>query len=925
MAAFDDLLALSGPNSGFIRDLYELYEKDPSLVGKTWADLFEKFSDKTSGYKNGSANGHTNGYEPRAVATATISNERSPVSALTLELQERVQKLVSCYRNYGHLLAEINPLTQGVCPLPKAEDLHVSFNDEELRTVVRTGGLLGKQSSTVEEVLADLKSAYCGTIGFEYTHLISEEERLWLQVRIESGRKAYSAERRIRAFQKLVEAEQFESQLHTKYVGQKRFSLQGGETLIPILDTIIDRCGDVGIKEVVMGQAHRGRLNVLVNIAGKPIEDLFNEFEDQAVYSVLGSGDVKYHKGYRHRVQTTSGAEVHTTFAPNPSHLEFVDPVVEGIARAKQDLVHKYDRVSVLPLLMHGEAAFVGQGVVTETLNLSRVDGYATGGTLHVVINNQIGFTTNPVDARSTVYSTDFAKAVQAPIFHVNGEDVDACLWIAELALDFRVAFKKDVVIDMYCFRKLGHNEGDDPSFTQPQAYAEISQKKNVAQLYGQRLIEDGILTESEVKGAFERYAQSFKDSYAAKKPKLLGEACPVYGRLRVPTPPTGVEKSQLEIIADTLINYPSSFTPHQKLTGILEKRVQTLQQGKGIDWGFAEALAYGSLLLQGINVRLSGQDCGRGTFSHRHLALSDVAKLDRYYPLNKLNADGRTSARFEVINSTLSEAAVIGFEFGYSSVAPQSLVMWEAQFGDFANGAQVHIDQFIASSEVKWDQLSGLVLLLPHGFEGQGSEHSSARLERFLQLSAEGNMVVCYPSNARQIFHLLRRQGLMEIKRPLVVMTPKSLLRLPDATSAVEEFTAGQFEPVIEDDILTDSEPAHVVLLSGKIYYEVAAAIKKQSGPSVKLIRLEQLHPFPQFELKKALKDIRTKSFFWVQEEPQNMGAWSYLEPYLKGKLEINPIYIGRPAAASPATGSHKYHGIEQGRILNELLSYLK
>ena len=921
MGSLDDLLSVSGSNSGFVQELYELYEKDPSLVGTQWAELFSTIN------SNGHSNGHALAYGSNGDGHKADPLESGPISTNALDLQSRVSRLIDAYRRLGHLKAKINPLSHGVMQLPESPELDVDrlhFSSNELATSLRCEGLSGRDLMPVSEVIETLTASYCGSVGFEFAHLTSEEERVWLQSHIEKTRPPFTVEQKKRAFQKLVEAEEFEAQLHKKYVGQKRFSLQGGETLIPMLDFILDESGRLGVKEVVMGKAHRGRLNVLCNIVGKPIEDLFTEFEDQSLYSVLGAGDVKYHKGYRSTYHATSGALVKMMLAPNPSHLEFVNPVVEGIVRAKQDLEYQSDRAVVLPVLMHGDAAFVGQGVVPETLNLSRVEGYKTGGTIHIIINNQIGFTTNPEEGRSSTYSSEWAKAVQAPIFHVNGENVEASLWVSRLALEFRLKFQRDVVIDLYCYRKYGHNEGDDPSFTQPLAYAEIQAKKSVPHLYGDYLVASGVYTPEERDGAFTEYATRFQSAHNARDVKSIGEACPMFGRLRIPTPSTGVKKDILKKIAKTLVTYPEGFKPHPKLQAILEKRVKTLDEGQGIDWGFAEALAYGSLVLDGHPVRLSGQDCGRGTFSHRHLLLSDYENGARFSPLTELS-DANSPVRFEVINSTLSEAAVLGFEFGYSATAPKSLVLWEAQFGDFANGAQVYMDQFISSSEVKWDQLSGVTLLLPHGFEGQGPEHSSARLERYLQLCAEGNMVVCYPSNAAQQFHLLRRQGLLELKRPLVVMTPKSLLRLPDACGSVDAFTSGQFEPVLEDTFVEKGEPYHVVMLTGKVYYDVIGALKKLKKPSVKVIRIEQLHPFPQFELKRALKGLNPKSFIWVQEEPQNMGAWTYLESYLREKFEQEPIYVGRSASASPATGSAKHHAAEQQRILQELLALVE
>lgn len=936
-----DLGLLFGANSGYVEELYALYKDDPALVGDTWANYFIKLDNElvaNGEHRQISENGHqvtttkvTNGHSSfqspvPSIGEVTRENIKSVVDN---RLQDKVYRLINTFRSFGHLKARINPLSKGVMSLPQSEDLDpmfFGFTDSDMESEVSCDGFQSKSRMELRTLIEELRRVYCGSVGFEFNHLLSEEERNWLQSRIES-RFAHgyglSTDLKLRKLKVLVEAETFEAELHKKYVGHKRFSLEGGETLLPVLDTALDEASQRGVKEAVLGMAHRGRLNVLVHTAGKPLEDVFNEFEDQSIYSALGSGDVKYHLGYESIFNGSRGQELKVSLACNPSHLEFVDPVLEGMVRAKQDLKYDGERLSVLPILMHGDAAVIGQGVVYETLNLSQVGGYRTGGTLHIVINNQIGFTTNPEESRSSVYCTDMAKGFQIPIFHVNAEDVEAACWVTRLALEFRQRYQRDVFVDIYCWRKYGHNEGDDPSFTQPLSYSEIKSKPSLAKTYSLKLKEEGIIDQSGIDRYYTEYKQRFENAQNRKIPKVQGEACPVHGRLRVPTPDTGVEKKVLERVASTLLDYPENFVIHPKLKQILEKRVLSLTEGSGIDWGFAEALAYGSLMLQGVNIRLSGQDSGRGTFSHRHLALNNYEKPETYLPLSQLEEQVGVGC-FEVYNSTLSEAGVLGFEYGYSLDAKKSLVLWEGQFGDFANGAQVHIDQFIASGEAKWHQLSGVVMLLPHGYEGQGPEHSSARLERFLQLCGEGNMVVCYPSTAAQNFHLLRRQGVMEIKRPLVVMTPKSLLRLPDATSKINELVSGRFETVLEDDIGTKDKEAHVVMVAGKIYYDLIGELRKSPKGRIKVLRIEQLYPFPQFEIKKLLKDIKIKSIIWAQEEPQNMGAWSYIEPYIRGKLESSPIYVGRAVAASPATGSGKAHAREQSTIVREVLAHV-
>ncbi len=915
-----------GPNAGLVEELYQLYLSDPSLVGGNWADFFSKQLPGQA--PNGTAqvqNGKQHVVAPK-VGSNLSGNATQSAGRQDLELAAKIFVLISSYRALGHLRARINPLTKGLLAAPKVHELDPSYlglTPDDLERSVFCFGFGTQQQQPLKHLLDELQQVYSSSIGFEYEHIRSLEQREWLRQRIESAPRAkFSREQRLTQLEKLIAAEEFENQLHKKYVGQKRFSLQGGETLIAMLEHALEHGVQQGVKEAVIGMAHRGRLNVLSNTVGKPLADIFTEFEDQALYSVLGSGDVKYHKGYT-SLRTFAAGSLRVALCPNPSHLEFVNPVTEGAVRARQDLYHHAERGLVLPILLHGDAAFAGQGVVYETINYAAVAGYKTGGTLHVVINNQIGFTTNPEDARSTRYCTDMARGVEIPVFHVNAEDVEAACWVTGLALEFRQKFGRDVIIDLYCYRKYGHNEADDPSFTQPLAYSEIREKQTAATIYAAQLERVGLIEAGYLEQLRAQYIKSFSDAQAATKKTLFGEACSMIGRLRIPTPETGVPLAQLEKVAKTLVSYPTDFTPHPKLKTILEKRVQTLTQGTGIEWGFAEVLAFGSLVLEGRRVRLSGQDCGRGTFSQRHILLNNYEQPERYCPLSALAPEGST-AGFEVHNSTLSEAGIIGFEFGYSAEAKDALVCWEGQFGDFANAGQVAIDQFLASSEAKWDQLCGLVLLLPHGYEGQGPEHSSARLERFLQLAGEGNMVVTYPTSAAQHFHLLRRQGIMQMKRPLVVMTPKSLLRLPEACSTAQELTTGQFQTIIDEKIGSGTSK-QLVLLTGKIYYEVKAALEAAGLKGLRLVRVEQLYPFPQYELRKALKDEKFAGVYWVQEEPQNMGAWSYIEPYLRGKLGFEAQYIGRPAAASPSGGSHKRHLVEQQQIVESLLGHVR
>jgi len=740
--------------------------------------------------------------------------------------------------------------------------------------------------------------------------------------RIEGAQTQYSEAQAAQFLKALVAAETFEGELHRKFVGAKRFSLQGGDALIPMFELLCERAAQAGIARVVTGMAHRGRLSILANCLGKPFEVIFSEFEDRSIHSVIGAGDVKYHMGYETERLYEGGKKLALTLAPNPSHLEAVNPVVEGIARAYQDLEFAGERKAVLPVLIHGDAAMIGQGVVWETFNLSLVAGYKTGGTVHIVINNQVGFTTDPTDARSTIYCTEPAKAFEAPVLHVNGEDVEACARAIELALEFRNQFAKDVVIDLICYRKYGHNEGDDPSFTQPVLYSEVREKRPLLEIYAvMRGAEFGADRASNMVSEFKAV---FNAAQERQSKSMIGDACALFGKPRFAAKDTGVSLERLTQVAELLCSHPEDFKSNSKLMQILQKRVDSLRADSGIDWGLAEGLAFGSLVQDGVNVRLSGQDCGRGTFSHRHLMLIDIDTLGRKHSV--LEPLASSKARFDVVNSVLSEFAVMGFEFGYSTIAKNSLVMWEAQFGDFANGAQTVIDQFLVCSEVKWGQLSGLTLLLPHGYEGQGPEHSSARLERYLQLSADSNITVCNPTQPSQYFHMLRRQAHSVVKRPLVVMTPKSLLRSPAAASKVAEFTSGQFSEILVDEFGPGAKPALNVLCSGKVFYDLAAALQKATQEKtlkarVVVARLEQIYPFPTEALQKALKGSSKVQTLWVQEEPQNMGAWNFVRSFLE-ELGIEATYVGRAPSASTATGSGKRHTKEQQQIVDAVLA---
>ena len=900
-----------GENAGYLAELYQLYLSDPSLVDPAWAEFFR--SGDLTGVPNGQVNGRVNGHAHAAEARPATANALG-------------DKLVDAFRAYGHTAAHVSPLGAGGMKPENPVELQLSYHGEtrEPSQVALSAFSFGDRSySSCDQLIRDLKHTYCGAIGFEIAHLTKAHERSWLQSRIEGKVPLFSADEKRQILKDLIRAELFESELHRKYVGTKRFSLEGNDTLIPMLSTVASSAAQAGVKGIVCGMAHRGRLNVLANSIGKPLSMIFAEFEDKTVATIAGAGDVKYHLGWETK-RAPNGAEIEISIVPNPSHLEFVNPVVEGIVRALQDKNDRDNCGAYLPLAMHGDAAFAGQGIVFETINYSGIGGYYTGGTLHIVINNQIGFTTTPDESRSTRYCTDLAKGVDCPVFHVNAEDPEAACWLTQLALEYRMAFGKDVIIDLIGHRKHGHNEGDDPSFTQPQTYAEVKGKKVIWQHYAERLVASGVLSQSDVDAEVETYKGEFAAASEVVATSLGSEACGIHGRLEVPCGDTGVNKETLLTIARSLTQWPEGFKPHPKLQKIIEKRVETVEAGEGIEWGVAEALAFGSLVLEGHSVRLSGQDCCRGTFSHRHLVLDDYEARRTFSPLVELAQRENASGVFEVYNSSLSEASVLGFEFGYSATNRDALVMWEGQFGDFANGAQVIIDQFITSSESKWGQLSGVVMMLPHGYEGQGPEHSSARLERYLQMCAEGNMRVCYPSTAAQHFHLMRRQGLSEIKRPLIIMTPKSLLRLPAAMSSLSDMMKGSFKPVLETDLSGKKGCKNLVFMSGKVGHDVQAALQGAEKVPARLIRVEELYPFPQGEVARILKETGATNAFWVQEEPQNMGAWSYVAPLLRESLGFDPMYIGRPASAATATGSSKHHALEQKAILSELLARL-
>ena len=846
-----------------------------------------------------------------------------------------VLQLINAYRVRGHLIADFDPL--GSEPTYHAEldpatyGLTIWDLDREFLTgTLMSDGDEPQRVATLRQILETLRQTYCGKIGCEFMNIQIPEQKRWLQLRMEptGNRWELDEQTRLGALKRLVEAEEFEHFLHARFVGHKRFSIEGAESAMVILDQILNRAANTGVQEAVIGMSHRGRLNMLANIVGKPMDGIFAEFEGLDPDSTQGSGDVKYHLGASGVRHSPEGREIKVSVAFNPSHLEAVDPVAEGITRPKQDRLGDVKRERVIPLLVHGDAAFAGQGVVAETLNLSQLEGYTTGGTIHLVINNQIGFTTNPDEARSTPYSTDVARMVQAPIFHVNGDDPEACIRAAQMAYDYRQAFKRDVVIDMFCYRRHGHNEGDDPSYTQPILYRKIKQHPSVATLYSERLVREAFVDDEQVavirSEVLARLNEAYDQAKKTESPLQAQDLSAVDPEEIVRPAHTAVDRAAIEQIIDSITTFPDSFHVHPKLESGLKKRREILN-GAPMDWATAETLAFGSLVLDGTPVRLSGQDSSRGTFSQRHLELVDSENEDRYVPLQHLAAN---QARFDVIDSSLSEYAVMGFEFGYSVADPLTLVLWEAQFGDFANGAQIMIDQFIASAESKWGQPSGLVLLLPHGYEGQGPEHSSARIERFLQLCAEDNMQVVNCSTPAQYFHVLRRQmnggpDRRGVRKPLIIFTPKRMLRHHKAVSRIDDLIAGQFHEVLDDASgLEPDRVARVLMCSGQIYYDLAAAREERKLTNVAIVRMEQMYPFATSGVRVILSRYPlTSEVVWVQEEPRNMGAWRFVEEQMQPILADSKRairYVGRAAGASPSTGSLKRHQQEQAEIVD-------
>ena len=918
-------------NEALIDDNYERWRHNPQSVGADWAAFFEGFElGCAKPPKNGAAPAAANGAAPAAAPELTGTGIENT------SFETRVEGLVYSYRTLGHLEAKLDPLATGERRTPLLSLKELGFTEADLDRPVSSRFFRDGKSMKLREMLAELRDIYSDTIGAEFMHIQNPRIRNWVRERLENRGDWAKHDGPLQKdiLRKLVKGEEFERFLHTKYQGNKRFSLEGGEALLVALETVLKNCPKHGVKEIVMGMAHRGRLNVLANFLHKPLGMIFNEFSENYVPdSVGGSGDVKYHLGYQTTRHPAEGYDVEVHLAANPSHLEAVDPVVQGKARARQRVLGDTERrKAVIPLLVHGDAAFIGQGVVAETFNLSQLPGYSTGGTVHIVVNNQIGFTTLPKDARSTEYCTDMAKMVDAPIFHVNGEDPLAVMQVAEFAADFRQEFGRDVVIDIYCYRRHGHNELDEPTFTQPSLYKQIGGHPLLSEIFSQEILKLGAVSADEVAqikaealAELEAALSEVKAKQSAKangdpKKELAGSTAiyqPPYSHEPADTAITG---ETLEKIVTALTTVPEGFRILPKLRRILlERRKKVWQEGGPYDWGYAEALAFGSLLLEGTPVRLSGQDCRRGTFSHRLSVIYDEVTRDRHIPLNNLGPD---QAKFCVYNSPLSEYAVLGFDYGYSMDYPSMLCLWEAQFGDFSNGAQIIIDQFISSAESKWQRPSSIVMLLPHGYEGQGPEHSSARLERFLQLCAEDNMQVCNLTTPAQYFHVLRRQIHRGYRKPLIIMTPKSLLRLEAAVSTTEDFTNSRFYEILEGPAPKDPKKVdRVIFCSGKVYYDLLA-YRETNGLTDRtaLIRVEQLYPLYGEKLQKLTAPYKNaKHFVWCQEEPQNMGAWFFIA-YRLADLMGRPItYAGRRPAASPAVGSTTVHKREQAALVKD------
>ncbi|MEM9010542.1 MAG: 2-oxoglutarate dehydrogenase E1 component [Pseudomonadota bacterium] len=965
---------LQGSNAAYVEQLYARYASDPSSVDASWQAFFEGLGDKAQEAQKG-ASGPSwarSDWPPapsgelisaldgqwEEVATKTEAVVRAAAAEQRIEItgdqvkqavldSMRALMLIRAYRIRGHLAADLDPLRlREPEEHPELDPATYGFTEADMDRPIFLDNVLGLETASMREILALVKRTYCGTFALQYMHISNPEESGWLKERIEGYGKeiAFTKRGRKAILNKLVEAEGFEKFLHVKYTGTKRFGIDGGEALVPAMEQIIKRGGALGVEEIVVGMPHRGRLTVLAAVMGKPYRAIFNEFQGGSFKpdEVEGSGDVKYHLGASSD-REFDGNTVHLSLTANPSHLEAVNPVVLGKARAKQDEGESIDRSTVLPVLLHGDAAFAGQGVVAECFGLSGLKGHRTGGTIHIIVNNQIGFTTAPHNSRSSPYPTDIALMVEAPIFHVNGDDPEAVVHAARVAIEFRQKFGKDVVLDIFCYRRFGHNEGDEPMFTQPLMYTAIKGHKTTLQLYTERLVADGLIPEGEIedmKAAFQAHLNAEFEAgkeYRPNKADWLDGRWSGLGRNEgeYQRGETAVDIERLKDVGQALTRLPDDYKPHRTVARLLEARRTMVESGEGFDWAMAEAMAFGTLLSEGYPVRLAGQDSTRGTFSQRHSGIIDQETEERYLPLNHIGSD---QATYEVVDSMLSEYAVLGFEYGYSLAEPNALVLWEAQFGDFANGAQIMIDQFISSGERKWLRMSGLVMLLPHGYEGQGPEHSSARLERYLQLSAEDNWIVANCTTPANYFHILRRQVHRSFRKPLILMTPKSLLRHKRAVSKLDELATGSsFHRVLWDDaemgssattLAADDKIKRVVICAGKVYYDLLQAREEAEQSEVYLMRLEQFYPFPALSLMKELARFPNAEIVWCQEEPKNQGAWSFVEPNIEwvlgriGASHDRARYVGRAASASTATGLARQHAHEQETLVNDALT---
>ncbi|WP_073093116.1 2-oxoglutarate dehydrogenase E1 component [Cyclobacterium lianum] len=920
---------IANAHVAYIDELYDDYKKDPDTIDSSWKAFFDGFEFALNKYGEDENGGAATG--EKQPVNGNLATKGTIMDMEQLPKEIKVRALIHAYRSRGHLRSKTNPVRERRDRKALLDLEDFGLEKADLDTVFQAGNEIGIGDAKLSKIIESLKIIYEGSMGFEYLYIRDPEMLDWFRIKVEKDALAFNPplEDKKRILSKLNEAVVFENFLHTKYLGQKRFSLEGGESTIPFLDSLINQASERGVEEVMIGMAHRGRLNVLANIMGKTYEQIFSEFEGTAKPDLtMGDGDVKYHLGFSSEVPANNGKLMILKLAPNPSHLEAVNPVVEGFVRAKIDDHYAGDEDKMIPILIHGDAAVAGQGIVYEVTQMANLKGYYTGGTIHFVINNQVGFTTDFDDARSSIYSTDVAKIIDAPVIHVNGDDPEAVVYAAKLAVDFRQKFNKDIFVDMVCYRRHGHNESDEPKFTQPELYNIISKHPNPREIYNKTLLERGQVDAKLAKQMDKEFRQLLQDRLNLVKEKPLPyssspfeKAWKALERAKPEdfekSPDTGVSKEAIEKIAESLTVLPKGFKPIKQIEAQLKQRKEMFFQSRSLNWAAAELLAYGSLLLEGKTVRITGQDCQRGTFSHRHAVVHDANTNKPYNSLKELKD---SKGKFYIYNSLLSEYAVLGFEYGYAMANPNALTVWEAQFGDFANGAQTMIDQFITSGESKWQKMNGLVMLLPHGYEGQGPEHSNARPERFLQLAAEYNVVVANVTEPSNFFHLLRRQLAWNFRKPCIVMSPKSLLRHPKVMSPLEEFTRGGFREVLTDTEIDAKKVKRVVLCSGKIYYELTEMREKEKVEDVAIIRVEQVHPLPKNQILKAIdsysKDVET---VWVQEEPENMGYWAFMVRNLY--KDLNMDVIARKASASPATGYHKVHVAEQKQILEKAL----